>query len=124
MYSKVQEILKGMYGLAITEMAIMEPSELGSIDQAVTTSDGVWLTRCHFSQNHTFTVRNYMNNYLEYFVHLCMRGSKNDPVDDNLYKGTAKSAEGHAANVAFGLAKEDGMNIEVNWQDADSSSAN
>ena len=50
-----------------------------------------------------------------------MRGSENDPVDDDLYEGTAKSAEGHAA---FGLAKEDGVNIEVNWQDADSSSAN
>ena len=53
-----------------------------------------------------------------------MRGSENDPVDDDLYEGTVKSAEGHAANMAFGLAKEDGVNIEVNWQDADSSSAN
>ena len=51
MYPKV---LEEMCGLAITEMAIMEPSELGSIDRAVTTSDGVWLTRRHFSQNHTF----------------------------------------------------------------------
>ena len=65
-----------------------------------------------------------MNNSLLYFVHVCMRGSENDPVDDDLYEGTVKSAEGHAANMAFGLAKEDGVNIEVNWQDADSSSAN
>ena len=56
LYSKAQEILEEMCGLAITEMAIMEPSELGTIDRAITTSDGVWLTRHHFSQNHTFTV--------------------------------------------------------------------
>ena len=30
MYPKVQEMLEEMCGLAITEMAIMEPSELGS----------------------------------------------------------------------------------------------
>ena len=64
-----------------------------------------------------------MNNSLLYFVHLCMRGSENDLVDDDLFEGMARSAEGHAANIAFELAKED-VNIEVNWQDADLSSAN
>ena len=31
--------------------------------------------------------------------HVCMRGS--DPIDDQLYEGTAKSAEGYLAGVCF-----------------------
>ena len=38
-----------------------------------------------------------------------------------MYKGTAKSAEGYAADEAFGMVKDDGMHVEVQWQDADSS---
>ena len=34
------------------------------------------------------------------------------------------SAEGHAADIAFGHAKEEGMIIEVQWQHGDLSSAN
>ena len=51
-----------------------------------------------------------------------MRGG-DDVVEDELYKGTAKSAEGYAVDEAFGMAKDDGMHVEVQWQDADSSSA-
>ena len=36
-----------------------------------------------------------------------------------MYYGTAKGAEGHAADIAFKQAKEEGMMIEVQWQDAD-----
>ena len=43
---------------------------------------------------------------------------------DELYKGTSKWAEGFAARVTFQKAKEEGMQIAVHWQDADSSSAN
>ena len=64
-----------------------------------------------------------MNNSLLYFVHLCMRG-KDDVLGGELFKGTSKSAEGHAASRAFGKAKEEGLHIEVQWQDGDSSSAN
>ena len=59
-----------------------------------------------------------MNNLL-YFVHLSMR----DKGCGTLYEGTSKGAEGHAASIAFGKAKDDGMHIEAQWQDADSSAA-
>ena len=36
----------------------------------------------------------------------------------------SKSGEGYAARVTFQKAKEEGMQIAVHWQDADSSSAN
>lgn len=49
-----------------------------------------------------------------------MRGS--DPIDDQLYEGTAKSTEGYLAGVLFEKAKEEGCAIEINWQDHDSSS--
>ena len=52
-----------------------------------------------------------------------MRGN-DDVIDDELFEGTAKAAEGHAAEIAFGLARDDNMHIEVHWQDGDSSSAN
>ena len=78
------------------------------------------LLEAFFSQNHTY----YMNNSLLYVVHLCMRGNDN-VIDDQLFEGTApKAAEDHAAEIAFGLARDDNMHIEVHWQDGDSSSAN
>ena len=47
-----------------------------------------------------------------------MRGADKD----KLYLGTAKGAEGFAASLAFKAAKEEGMHIEIQWQDGDSSS--
>ena len=64
-----------------------------------------------------------MNNSLLYVVHLCMRGNDN-VIDEDLFEGTSKAAEGHAAEIAFGLARDDNVHIEVHWQDGDSSSAN
>ena len=64
-----------------------------------------------------------MNNSLLLVVHLCMRGNDN-VIDDELFEGTAKAAEGHAAEIAFGLARDDNVHIEIHWQDSDSSSAN
>ena len=58
----------------------------------VITGDGTWLTRGYFSQNHMFTLRNYMNNSLLYVVHLCTRGSDN-VLDDELFED---APEGHA----------------------------
>lgn len=43
-------------------------------------------------------------------------------IDDPLYMGTAKSAEGYLAGVLFKKAKEEGCKIAVNWQDQGSSS--
>ena len=63
--------------------------KLGSYHRAVTTGDGTWLTRGSFSQNYTYTLRNYMNNALLDVVHLCMRGN-DDVIDDDMFEGTAK----------------------------------
>ena len=49
-----------------------------------------------------------------------MRGS--DPIDDQLYEGTAKSAQGYLAGICFEKGKDEGCVIEINWQDRDSSS--
>ena len=47
-----------------------------------------------------------------------MRG--NDIIDEPLFPGTAKAAESHLLEVLFKRAKEEGCNVEVNWQDTDS----
>ena len=46
-----------------------------------------------------------------------------DVVDEPLYPGTAKSAEGHLAGKLFQQAKGEGCWVSVNWQDSDFSSA-
>ena len=40
------------------------------------------------------------------------------------YKGTSKSVEGFTASITFRRAKEEGMQIAIDWQDADFSSTN
>ena len=96
---------------------------VGSWEWAITTSDGCWLTRGKFSQNCSFTIRNYMNNSLLYYVHVCMHGKEDDVIGGELYQGTSQSAERYAADIAFKKAKEEGMHIKVQWQDGDSSAA-
>lgn len=95
---------------------------IGSWRRAVTTADGCWMTRGHFSQNFTFIIKDYLTNGLLFYGHLCMRGS-DDIVDEPLYPGTSKSAEGHMASLLFQRARDEGVNVYVNWQDSDSSSA-
>lgn len=118
----VTAMLNEMCDDAKAEMKTKAPTEVGSWQRAITSSDGVWLTRGKFSQNCTFTVRNYTNNSLLYYVHLCMRGKASD-TGGELYQGTAKGAKGYAAGIAFSKAKKEGIHIEVQWQDGDSSSA-
>ena len=43
--------------------------------------------------------------------------------NEDLWQGTAKAAEGHLAQLLWARAKDERMKVEVNWQDADSSSA-
>lgn len=86
----VHGMLTEMCDEAKSEMKSLGPTVIGSWKRAVTTSDGVWLTRGKFSQNCSFTVRYYMNNALLYFVHVCMRGKVNDIVGGELYQGTAR----------------------------------
>ena len=42
-------------------------------------------------------------------------------MNEDLYKGTSKGAEGYAVRLMFKRAVEEGMNIAIQWQDADSS---
>jgi hypothetical protein len=76
----------------------------------------------YFSQNCTFIIKNYIKGGLLYYGHLSMRGA-DSICDEELWQGTSKAAEGHLAQVLWAKAKEEGIHVEVNWQDADSSSA-
>ena len=104
------------------EMEDKIDDELGSWKRAVTVADGMWQTRGWHSKNATFTIRNYLNGALLYYHDLCQRG-RDKMIEEELYKGTSKSAEGYAARVTFRRAKEEGMQVATHWQDADSSSA-
>ena len=67
--------------------------ELGSWKHAVTVADGIWQTHGWHSKNAMFTIRNYQNGALLYYHHLCQKG-RDDVIEEELYKGTSKSAEG------------------------------
>ena len=122
MYPKVKSILDEVCEAAKQEMKGENEDELGSWKRAVTVADGTWQTRGWHSKNATFTIRNYLNGALLYYHHLCQKG-RDDVIEEELYKGTSKSAEGYAARITFRRAKEEGMQVSVHWQDADSSSA-
>ena len=121
-YQYIKGMLDNVCTLAKADMKQLPPTALGSWHRAVTTADGCWLTRGYFSQNCTFIVKNYLQNSILWYGHLCMRGN-DDVIDEPLLPGTAKAAEGHLAEVLFESAKEEGCNVEVNWQDNDSSAA-
>lgn len=116
-----KDMLDGMCTEAKNDMK-KNKAELGSWSKAVTCADGVWQTRGFHSKNGTFSVPNYMNGALLYYMHLCQKGS-DDVINEDLYGGTSKSMEGFAARRIMTLAKEEGMNIAVQWQDSDASSA-
>ena len=104
------------------QMKAMPDGELGSWKRAVTCADGTWQTRGWHSKNATFSISNYFNGALLYYKHLCQKGT-NKIIEEELYPGTSKSAEGFSARITFKKAKEEGMQIAIHWQDADSSSS-
>ncbi len=120
MFEPVHNLLIKICEGVKVDMKQMPQDQLGSWAKAVTTSDGVWLTRGFFSKNFTFSVWNYITRGLLYFLHLSMRG-KDSVIDEPLYLGTSKSAEGYAAEITFQQAKQEGIHIKINWADADSS---
>ena len=122
MYPVVKEMVDKMCDDAKDDMRRMDQNELGSWNRAVTSADGTWMTRGFHSKNATFSIRNYYNGALLYRKHLCQKG-RDDIIEEELYQGTSKGAEGYAARLTFKKAKEEGMNIAIQWQDADSSSA-
>ena len=119
MYPVVKSFLDD---IAKEEMKAKDKNELGSWKRAVTVGDGTWHTRGWHSKNATFTIRNYLKGALLYYHHLCQKG-KDYVIEEELYKGTSKSAEGYAARLTFQRAKYEGMDVAIHWQDADSSSA-
>ena len=121
MHPIVKAMLDEVCEIAKQEMKDKRDDELGSWKRAVTTADATWQTRGWHSKNASFSMRNYLNGALLYYQHLCQKGRGGS--SEELYKGTSKSAEGYAARVTCKRAKEEGMQIAVHWQDADSSSA-
>ena len=78
----------------LQHMKELSSDQIGSWSRAVTCCDGCWLIRGHFSQNCNFVIKNYITGALLYYGHLSMRGA--DRIcDEDLWQGTAKSAEGH-----------------------------
>lgn len=63
-----------------------------------------------------------MTGGLLYYGHLSMRGA--DRIcNEDLWQGTAKAAEGHLVQLLWAKARQEGLKVKVNWQDAYSSSA-
>ena len=69
----VQEMVDRMCEEAKSEVKTMNQDELGSWNCAVTSADGVCMTR-HHSKNFTFSIRNYYAGALLYRKHLCQKG--------------------------------------------------
>lgn len=104
------------------QMKQLSSDQICSWSRAVTCCDGCWLIRGHFSQNCTFKIENYITGAFLYYGHLSMWGAHRI-CDEDLWQGTAKSAEGHLSQKLWAQAKEEGSKVEINWQDLDSSSA-
>ena len=118
-YPHIHDILTEMCDEEKENMKKIDNNVLGSWQQGVVTFDGVWHARGYFSKNGSFIVKNYLTGGLLWFGHKCMRGNSED---DDLFMGTAKSMEGILAGECYRQAKDEGCNIEVVWQDGDSSS--
>ena len=123
MYPIVKQLVDDMCEEAKNDMKAMDQTQLGSWSRAVTSADGTWMTRGYHSKNATFSIRNYLTGALLYYVHLCQKG-RDKVIQEDLYQGTSKAAEGCGARLTLKKAKEEGLRIEVHWQDADSSSSN
>ena len=122
MHPVVKQLLDDQCDLAKGEMKSKPDDETGSFKRAVTNGDGAWMTRGSHSQNFTFHLRDYFTNAMLYYEHLCQRG-EDETLEGGLFKGTSRSAEGHAADKIAKRAKDEGMNIAVHWQDDDSSAS-
>ena len=90
----VEDMLDEQCERAKAEMKSKPDDELGSFKRAVTNADGAWMTRGHHSQNFTFHMRDYFTNAIIYYQHLCHKG-EDEILEDNLYEGTSKAAEGY-----------------------------
>ena len=104
----VLELIRDQCDEAKADMIALPSTQLGSWEHAVTASDGTWLTRGHHSRNHTYSLRNFMNNSLLYFKHFCMRGYESDAPyldkdDQDLYQGTLRLQKAWQQNMYLPL---------------------
>ena len=107
---RVKDMLDQMCDDAKHQMKQLSSDQIGSWSRAVTCCDGCWPIRGYFSQNCTFVIKNYIASAPLYYGRLSMRGA--DRIcDEDLWEGTAKSAEGHLSQTLWAQAKEDGMKI-------------
>ena len=123
MHPIVENMVNEMCEHEKKRLKALNPKDLGSWCQAVTSADGTWQTRGYHSKNATFSIRNYLSGALLYYKHLCQKG-RDRITKEELYNGTSKSAEGYGAMELFQKAKEEGLQIAVHWQDADSTASN
>ena len=98
MYPHVKSMVDEQCAVVKEAMKALKSSELCSLQNAVTIADGAWMTRGFHNQNFTFQARSYINGALLFYIHLCQRG-RDDLCEGELYKGTSKFAEGHAAST-------------------------
>ena len=77
MYPVVKQMVDEIRDEAKQEMRGMDQDKLGSWSHAVTSADGVWMTRGWHSKNGTFSIRNYFTGALLYCMHLCQQGRDN-----------------------------------------------
>ena len=71
-YPSVLDMIREMCDEAREDMYKLGSDKLGSYHRAVTTGDGTWLTRGSFSQNHTYTLCNYMNMlFFTFYIYVC-----------------------------------------------------
>ena len=99
-YPHVKDMLDEICEIGKDEMKAIADTELGCWRRAVTTSDGAWHIHGFFSQNSTFVIRNFLTGAILWYGHASMRGS-DSLIEEDLYEGTAKSAEGFLAVVLF-----------------------
>ena len=98
MHSIVESMPDEVCEAAKQEMRDKKENELGSWQNAITVADGTWLTRGWHSKNATFTIINYLNGALLYYHHLCQKG-RDEVIEEELYRGTSKSAEGLQSEI-------------------------
>ena len=86
MYPVFKLMVDRMCDDAEQEMKSMDQDKVGSWSRAVTSADGMWMTRGFHSKNASFNVRNYFTGALLYRKHLCQKG-RDRLIDEELYQG-------------------------------------
>ena len=110
MYPIVKQLVDDISEEAKNDRKAMDQTQLGSWSRAVTSADGTWMTRGYHSKNATLSIRDYLTGALLYYVHLCQKG-RDKVIQEDLYQGTSKAAEGYGARLTLKKAKEEGLCI-------------